>query len=176
MIEVHCTSLTMKCRCAMRRNQQTRPSLYSPSSFDRSRQNSHIDSRLYAQVTLRITRLQSSIPAGTAFARARRSLLNLFSRYHGAIWSPRFLALEQLGMLYNLRPLASFVDFAVVEQPRLPSFAGPIALAAGLLTVTIFSTPIWTTNFYLIRANSADVELKLGLWGACTRLRVSLCT
>jgi hypothetical protein len=57
-------------------------------------------------------------------------------------------------------------------QPRLPSFAGPITLAAALLAVSIFSTPFWH-NFYVIRATSADVEMKVGMFGVCNRLRVS---
>ncbi|ORY88969.1 SUR7/PalI family-domain-containing protein [Leucosporidium creatinivorum] len=56
------------------------------------------------------------------------------------------------------------------NSPRVPSFAGPCALAAALLCVCLFSEPFWQ-NFYLVKADSLNVTMKAGAWGVCNRLR-----
>ncbi|KAK4057115.1 hypothetical protein OIO90_002015 [Microbotryomycetes sp. JL221] len=56
------------------------------------------------------------------------------------------------------------------NSPRVPSFYGPIVLSAALLLVSIFTEPFWQ-NFYLIKADSANVTMKMGHWGLCNRMR-----
>ncbi|KAM0755420.1 hypothetical protein T439DRAFT_375788 [Meredithblackwellia eburnea MCA 4105] len=53
---------------------------------------------------------------------------------------------------------------------RVPSFFGPFAVAAGLLTVACFSEPFWQ-NFYILEARALNTTLKAGAWGVCTKLR-----
>ncbi|GAA6005116.1 uncharacterized protein JCM10292_005574 [Rhodotorula paludigena] len=62
------------------------------------------------------------------------------------------------------------VSLRLNTSPRVPSFSGPMALAAVLLLVSVFSEPFWQ-NFYIIQGKADNTTLKLGAWGACTRLR-----
>ncbi|GAA6004051.1 hypothetical protein JCM10207_006533 [Rhodosporidiobolus poonsookiae] len=62
------------------------------------------------------------------------------------------------------------VSLRLNTSPRVPSFSGPMALAAALLLVSVFSEPYWQ-NFYIVQAKAANSTLKLGAWGACTRYR-----
>ncbi|SCV71481.1 BQ2448_3069 [Microbotryum intermedium] len=64
------------------------------------------------------------------------------------------------------------VSLRLNNSPRVPSFAGPIALAAGLLSVICFSEPFWQ-NFYILRCDTLNVTMKAGAWGVCTKLRNS---
>jgi hypothetical protein len=52
---------------------------------------------------------------------------------------------------------------------RTISFSGPFALAAGLVTVACFSSPLWE-NFYLIQATALNTTMTVGAWGLCTNL------
>ncbi|KDE09534.1 hypothetical protein MVLG_00432 [Microbotryum lychnidis-dioicae p1A1 Lamole] len=64
------------------------------------------------------------------------------------------------------------VSLRLNNSPRVPSFAGPIALAAGLLSVICFSEPIWQ-NFFILKCDTQNVTMKAGAWGVCTKLRNS---
>ncbi|BGO93772.1 hypothetical protein NBRC10512_004561 [Rhodotorula toruloides] len=55
-------------------------------------------------------------------------------------------------------------------SPRVPSFWGPMLLAAALLLVSNFSEPYWQ-NFYIVQGKALNTTIKLGAWGACTSYR-----
>ncbi|GAA5915650.1 hypothetical protein JCM6882_002374 [Rhodosporidiobolus microsporus] len=60
------------------------------------------------------------------------------------------------------------VSLRLNTSPRVPSFAGPMALSACLLLVSVFSEPYWQ-NFYIAQGKADNSTIKLGAWGACTR-------
>ncbi|GAA5856665.1 hypothetical protein JCM8547_005920 [Rhodosporidiobolus lusitaniae] len=62
------------------------------------------------------------------------------------------------------------VSLRLNTSPRVPSFAGPMALAAALLLVSVFSEPYWQ-NFYIVEAKALNTTMKLGAWGLCTKYR-----
>ncbi|GAA6061212.1 hypothetical protein JCM10212_001533 [Sporobolomyces blumeae] len=62
------------------------------------------------------------------------------------------------------------VSLRLNTSPRVPSFSGPFALAAALLIVSLFSEPFWQ-NFYILEGKAANTTMKLGAWGACTKIR-----
>ncbi|GAA5850373.1 hypothetical protein JCM3766R1_004325 [Sporobolomyces carnicolor] len=62
------------------------------------------------------------------------------------------------------------VSLRLNTSPRVPSFSGPMALAAALMLVSIFSEPFWQ-NFYVLEGKALNTTIKVGAWGACTRFR-----
>lgn len=52
---------------------------------------------------------------------------------------------------------------------RSPAFFGPVTLSAALLTVSLFSTPIWS-QFGWLEARAANTTLLVGAYGACIKL------
>ncbi|BGP18646.1 hypothetical protein JCM10213_002891 [Rhodosporidiobolus nylandii] len=62
------------------------------------------------------------------------------------------------------------VSLRLNTSPRVPSFSGPVALAAALMLVSIFSEPYWQ-NFYIVEGKAANTTVKIGAWGACTKFR-----
>ncbi|GAA5969543.1 hypothetical protein JCM11641_008151 [Rhodosporidiobolus odoratus] len=62
------------------------------------------------------------------------------------------------------------VSLRLNTSPRVPSFSGPIALAAALMLVSTFSEPYWQ-NFYIVQGKALNSSVKIGAWGACTRYK-----
>ncbi|GAA6029102.1 hypothetical protein JCM8097_001596 [Rhodosporidiobolus ruineniae] len=62
------------------------------------------------------------------------------------------------------------VSLRLNTSPRVPSFSGPMALAAALLLVSTFSEPYWQ-NFYIVQGKALNTTVKLGAWGVCTKYR-----